>query len=353
VPRPQAGNSALYTSSLFRNSNFVNPLATWNPDPFAPASEDEDEGLYGTPTRRANALAAGLPANLFVANPDKLDGAVMTGNGGKSRYHSLQLELRRRLSSGLQYNMNYVFGNMLISNRFSFRTPRLMRRDVGSPGDITHSFKVNMVYDLPFGQGRRFVSGAGGVMDRIVGGWSVGITGLVRSGTLVNLGNVRLVGMTAGDVQKMFKTRIDSDGRVYMLPQDVIDETIKAFSVSATSATGYGGDGPPSGRYFAPANGPDCIEIDPDANFGACGTGNLVVTGPRFHQFDIAVSKQLRVVGRSNVEFRVEALNAFNNHNFSPRSVIDNSPNLTDYEVTGLLGTQDSRLIQFIVRFNF
>jgi hypothetical protein len=353
VPASQAGDASQYGSALFANSNFVNPLNMWNPNPFTPASDDEDDGLYGSPVLRANALAAGLPANFFVANPDKLDGAVMTGNGGKSRYHSLQLELRRRLHNGLQYNANYVFGNMEISNRFSFRTPRLMRRDVGSPGDISHAFKLNMVYDLPFGQGRRFASGAGGVMDRIVGGWSVGLTGLVRSGTLVNLGNVRLVGMTVDDVQKMFKTRVDSDGRVYLLPQEVIDETIKAFSVSATSATGYGGDGPPSGRYFAPANGPDCIEIDEDAEFGACGTGNLVVTGPRFQQFDIAVSKQVRVVGRSNLEFRVEALNAFNNHNFSPRSVIDDSPNLTDYEVTGLLGTQTSRLIQFIARFNF
>jgi hypothetical protein len=350
IPASQAGDPSNYGSSLFANSNFVNPLNTWNPNPFTPASTNSNAGLYGSPVRRANALAAGLPANFFVANPDKLDGAVMTGNGGKSRYHSLQLELRRRLHNGLQYNMNYAFGNMLISNRFSFRTPRLMRRDVGSPGDITHNFKVNLVYDLPFGQGRRFASGVGGLMDRIVGGWSVGLTGLVRSGTLVNLGNVRLVGMTAGDVQKMFKTRIAANGDVFFLPEDVINETIKAFSVSATSSTGYGGDGPPSGRYFAPANGPDCIEIAP--GFGDCGTGDLVVAGPMFKQFDIAVSKQVRVVGRSNIEFRAEALNAFNFHNFSPVGGIGGDA-LNDFETTALLGTDTSRLIQFIVRFNF
>src|SRR5690606_11364825 len=140
--------------------------------------------------RRENAADAGLPANFWVANPDKLGGAVMTGSGGKSRYHSLQLELRRRLSNGLQYNANYVLGNMMISNRFSFRRPRVMRRDTGTTGDITHAFKLNLVYDLPFGQGRRFASNVGGVLERIVGGWSLGITGLVRSGTLVNLGNV-------------------------------------------------------------------------------------------------------------------------------------------------------------------
>ena len=55
-----------------------------------------------------------------------------------------------------------------------------------------------------------------------------------------------------------------------MLPQDVIDDTIKAFSVSATSPTGYGALGAPSGRYFAPANGPDCIETISN-DYGDCG----------------------------------------------------------------------------------
>jgi hypothetical protein len=135
-----------------------------------------------------------------------------------------------------------------------------------------------------------------------------------------------------------------------MLPQDVIDETIKAFSVSATSPTGYGSLGAPSGRYFAPANGPDCIEIAP--GFGDCGTGDLVVTGPLFQQYDIAVSKRVRFIGRSNFEFRVEALNAFNHHNFDPEGGVGGDE-LTDYETTGLLGTNTSRLIQFIARFNF
>ena len=353
IPAAQAGDPSRYGSSLFANSNFVNPLNKWNPNingNNSPASTNANAGLYGSPVRRANALAAGLPANFFVANPDKLGGAVMTGNGGKTHYNALQLEFRRRLHQGLQFNTSYAFGEMYGSERFSFRKPRLMRRDTGSPGDITHALKLNLVYDLPFGRGRRFASDAGGVMERIVGGWSFGLTGIMRSGTLVNMGNVRLVGMTADDVRKMFKTRIDARGDVYMLPQDVIDETIKAFSVSATSPTGYGSLGAPSGRYFAPANGPDCIEIAP--GFGDCGTGDLVVTGPTFQQFDIAMSKRVALFGRSNFEFRIEALNAFNHHNFSPVGGIGGDE-LTDYETTGLLGTNTSRLVQFIVRFNF
>ncbi len=365
VPPSQAGDAARYGSTLFANSAFVNPLNRWNPNPFTPVptnpvanANTSNAALAGSPVRRANALAAGLPANLFYANPDKLSGAVITGNGGRSRYNSLQLELRRRLHQGLQFNTSYVFGNMFVSNRFSFRKPVLMRRDAGSPGDLSHVFKANVVYDLPFGRGRRFASEAGGVLDRVIGDWSIGVTGIVRSGTLDNLGNFRLVGMTGDDVQKMFKPRIDENGRVYMFPADVVTETIKAFSVSATSPTGYGASGAPSGRYFAPANGPDCIEVAP--GFGDCGTGNLVVAGPLFQQWDLAVSKRVRVFGRTNAEFRVEALNVFNHHNFDPSNFRSTNPvggiggiNLTNYELDGLLGTHASRLIQFIGRFNF
>ena len=107
----------------------------------------------------------------------------------------------------------------------------------------------------------------------------------MQSGRLVNLGNVRLVGMSADDVQDMFKLRFDDANKlVYMLPQDVIDETIKAFSVSATSATGYGTGGAPTGRYFAPANGPDCIEVANDV--GDCGTRR-----PGRHRADVPAAR--------------------------------------------------------------
>ena len=108
------------------------------------------------------------------------------------------------------------------------------------------------------------------VVDRIIGGWSLSLNAKVQSGLLVNIGNVRLVGMSEQDVQDLFKLRFADDGRIYMWPQDIIDETIKAYSTSVTSATGYAGEAP-SGRYFAPANGPDCIEVAPSASF-SCAT---------------------------------------------------------------------------------
>jgi len=343
-PASQAGNTALYTSTLFSNSTFVNPLARLNPNPFAAA-----DALDADSARRANALAAGLPANFLIVNPDLLGGANITGNGGKTRYDSLQIELRRRLANGFQFDSSYVLGHATESNRFSFRMPRLMRRNVGEEGDITHAFKATAVYDLPFGRGRRFGSDVGGVMDRVIGGWQIAGTARIQSGRLINLGNVRLVGMTSDDVQSLFKLRIDGNGRVWMFPQSIIDETVKAFSVSATSTSGYGSLGAPSGRYFAPANGPDCIELAP--GFGECGTGDLVVTGPTFQNYDLSVVKRVPIVGRVVGEFRIEALNVFNNVNFAPVAGIGNNPD--SFEVTGLTGTNVARVVQLVSRISW
>jgi hypothetical protein len=347
----RAGDASLYTSPNFANSTFYNPLTMHNPNPYAAgaASNNANTGLFGFTTFKANMIAAGLPANFWVANPDVLN-ANIVGNGGKTNYNSAQFELRRRLHQGLQFNSSYVFGKAEGSNRFSFRYPREMRRDTGSPGDLTHAFKANVVYDLPFGRGRKFASNAGAVMERLVGGWSLGINARVQSGRLVDLGNVRLVGMTPEDVQDLFELRINPQGRVYMFPDEIMNETIKAWSTSSTSLTGYGSQGAPSGRYFAPANGPDCIEIA--TGKGDCGVGSLVVTGPLFKQFDIAVSKRIALFGSANLELRAEALNAFNHVNFVPVNGISET-DLTDWEVTGLTGTNAARVLQLVGRFNF
>jgi hypothetical protein len=340
-------STASYSSANFTSTTFTNQLVRHNPQPITFVNN-----MLNNAGLRANAAAAGIPANWFLANPDLQGGADLTTNFGKTRYHSLQLELRRRLSQGLQFQTNYVFGNMLVTDDntpFSWRLPVIMRRDTGNPGDITHVFKANVIYELPFGRGRRWGSNANGLVHRLIGEWSFGINARVQSGQLVDLGNVRLVGMTIDDVKGFYQLRFDDAGRkVWMMPQDVIDETIKAFSLSPTTASGYAGAAP-SGRYFAPANGADCIEVV--ASYGECGTGSLVVAGPIHQEYDLSMSKRVEIVGRTNAEFRIEALNVFNHANFAPVGGLGNT--LSSYEVTGLLGTNQARVVQVVVRFNW
>ena len=350
-PTANAGNAALYTGTSWTNQNFLNFLAQRNPNVYGFASTNGTNGLLGNATFRGNAATAGLPANFWVANPNKIGGAVVVRNETKTSYHSAQVELRRRLAQGLQFQTSYVFGKAMQTAFFSHRRELEWFRDTGDPGDLTHQFKLNVVYNLPFGQGRRFMSDANPVMERIVGGWEIGMNTRIQSGRLVDLGNVKLVGMSRDDVQDLFKLRFeDANKFIYMWPEDIIENTRRAFAVSPTTANGYAGEAP-TGRYFAPAEGDGCFEIIEGT--GECGgTRELVIHGPTFAQSDLRVAKRTLIKGRVNFEFAAEALNVFNKANFVPNGTVTSST-LSDYRVTGLTGTNTARVIQLVSRINW
>jgi hypothetical protein len=347
-----AGNPLAYTGTLWNSATFRDPMAMFNPQPFTAANAlDADE------VRRANALRAGLAANFLVANPDLLGGAEVTGNGGYTKYNSLQLEFRKRLSHGFQFQTNYVFGKAYTNERYSFRRPNRQVAQTGVLGGVTHAMKANFVVEAPFGRGRRFFSAANGVLDRIIGGWELNGIATVQTGRELDFGNVRLMGMSKDEFQDAFKLRFDDANKVvYMLPQDIIDNTVAAFDVNATSSTGYGSRGVPQGRYLAPANGPDCIELaqtNAVNGYGDCGVNNLIVRGPRLVRFDLSAVKRTQISGRVNFEFRAEMLNAFNTPWFTPVTGLNtnnlyNTPN--DFRVTG---ADSGREVQLVWRINW
>ncbi len=359
IAKANSGNPALYTGSNWTNTTFLGFLALYQPNPGGFASTNTTNGLIGNSTFRQNLMTAGYPSNLFIANPDKIGGAQLRGNGGGTRYDSLQIELRRRLSRGLLVEGNYVLGKQTNGTRYSFRVPREWTLDDGP----RHAVKVNWLYELPFGRGRAFGSNVNGFVDKLIGGWEFDGGGRVQSGLILSFGNVRLVGMSDKELQKVYKIeeRMDaSSGKqlLFILPQDIIDNTIKAFSTSPTSATGYGSLGPPSGRYFAPANGPDCLQVVT----GDCAPRDHWVTGPKIVTFDLSAVKRITLYGHTNFEFRAELLNAFNNINFT--AVVPNNNNTayssaTFQQVTAaqrdVNNTQNpgGRLVQFVFRVTF
>jgi hypothetical protein len=220
---------------------------------------------------------------------------------------------------------------------------------------VRHALKMNGVWELPFGRSRRFLSDAGGFLDRLVGGWEVDGVGRVQSGQILSFGNVRLVGMTDKELQKVYKIRKES-GVVYILPQDIVDNTIKAFSTSATTPDGYSASlGAPSGRYFAPASQADCVQVIS----GDCAPLNHLVTGPKFVRADFSLVKRTRLTGRANAEVRFDFLNAFNNINFLPTTTISTSNISTFGQVTSAYrdpnNTQDpgGRLGQLTFRLSW
>ncbi|MCG3146409.1 MAG: hypothetical protein HONDAALG_04472 [Gammaproteobacteria bacterium] len=355
--------SANYSSANFASSTFVNTLAANGPGPFGFAGS-----LFGNSTFRGNAIAAGLPINFFQVNPGKLGGAFTVENNGRSYYDAAVVELRRRLSKGLLVQGSYTFArnltNMPASSSVVFYQPPTLRNVAGektlSPFGITHALKLNWIYELPFGRGQAFGGGVNRWADLAIGGWAFHGTARIQTGSPNNFGNVQLVGMTRNDLQKALKIRKEATV-VYYLPQDIIDNTIKAFNVSATSANGYSSLGAPTGRYIAPASNANCIE----SYFGECGTTNLVLYGPRFTRFDLSAVKKFRFTERVNFEFRAEFLNAFNNTNFLVGSAASDVVNVggfgsatfgqtaNAYQDTSTTNDPGGRLIQFVARINF
>jgi hypothetical protein len=346
-----AGN---YTSTNFTSTTFINPLALNNANPVSFATN-----LYGNATRLTNAANAKLPVNLFLANPGLQGNVTFLGNGGRSYYDSGVVELRRRLSKGLLVQTSYTF-----AHGFNLTTPSLRTGYYKSanPLVITHAFKADWVYDLPFGHGRALLSNVNGPIGKALEGWAFQGTARIQSGSPFNINGVRLIGMTRKELQNSLKVRFnDAAGIAYYLPQDIVDNTIRAFNVSATSADGYSTRGAPTGRYLAPANSASCIEV----YSGQCGFPTIFLYGPRFTRFDLNLTKKTKISERVNVEFRADFLNAFNYVNFSVTS-----PNNAASTVGGLNSddfgritqayrdvstTNDpgGRMIQFALRLNF
>jgi hypothetical protein len=215
------------------------------------------------------------------------------------------------------------------------------------------------------GRGQRFGANLHPVLDGLLGGWSINGVGRIQART-VDLaadgdnGDIRLVGMTLDDVQKMYKHDIRINpanglATVYMFPDDVILNTRRAFSVDPTSPTGYSALGVPEGRYFAPANFGDCIDLKEAG--GDCGPRTLMIRAPWFTRFDIGITKKFPLIGRTNAEVRLDVLNVFDNINFDP--VANPGSGAGIFQTTGFYddpsNTYDpgGRLGQLMFRFNW
>ncbi len=348
-----AGNPAAYSGANWTNATFVGRLAPHNPN-LALAAQDLDNDA----ARRANAIRAGLPANFFVLNPDVNAVNVRTSQG-LSNYDALQIELRRRLANGLDVNGSYVFAHQESS---SYLGRNGGDRYVLDPAaTVRHAFKAQWNWQVPVGRGERFGADLPPVVNGILGGWSLNGVARVQARVL-DFGSVRLVGMTARDLQREYGFRITDDpanpGRqiVSILPEDIVLNTRRAFNTSATTANGYSealGAPDPNGRYLAPAQYDGCISVAA----GDCAPRSLLIRAPWFTRVDISLSKRIPLAGRTNIDLSVNIFNLFDNVNFTP--VANPGTGATIFQVTGAYqdasNTYDpgGRLGELVFRLNW
>jgi hypothetical protein len=311
VPGSQAGDATRYTSTNFSNATWTGHLGQYEPNPVQAAND-----LHGNTTFRGNAITAGLPANFFAMNPNVTNANITRSLAG-TRYHAMQLDFRRRFSQGFLMNANYTFSRTFGSSLQSLRFDRIYLQNQGQDNDVPHSFKTQWTWQLPVGRDRHFGKSMNSVLNAVLGNWEFSGTGRLQR-EMFDMRGVKLFGMDEKELQKNFKIRtVRSEVgaiTVFEFPQDIIDNTRRAFNTDPTSVTGYGGDGPPTGRYIGPASDPSCIAI----YAGDCGSKRqIMLLAPVFSRWDMRLSKRFPFAQKGSVEFIVEMLNVFDNINFN------------------------------------
>lgn len=151
-----------------------------------------------------------VPQNL---RPDpRFSDQRLVANFYRSDYDSLQVQARRRFSKGIDFTVAYTFSRSrddFSNDRVCSRIPSLInlganpnaagvqgggaqfverprQADYGrSDFDAPHNLTFSHVIELPFGKGRRYLSGASGLprlVDAMIGGWSLNGIAVLRSG---------------------------------------------------------------------------------------------------------------------------------------------------------------------------
>jgi hypothetical protein len=325
-------------------------------------------GIATNATRLNKLIAIGKPANFFQVNPLQGGSAIVLANAGHTHYNGLQVELRRRMTKGLLLQGSYVWSHAT-ANEFSngiagsFTTLRNYALDKGpSPYDIRHAIKLNWIYELPFGPGQHYLSGFQNRFARkALEGWEIASITRLQSGSPIRLlsgrasfnandSGVILHNITARQLQDMMSIRKLTNsqglGIVEYFPQNFIDNTLAAYDLLPGKTVD------PSQPYIGP---PDIA--------GQLGQ-RIFLYGPRQQKWDFSLIKKTKIGERANVEFRAQALNAFNLTNFllfAPGNGITTglTVNSAFGQTTGayrdLQNTNDTggRILEFVMRFNF
>lgn len=106
-------------------------------------------------------------------------------NFGQSTYNALQAQLTRRFHNGLNLMASYTWSKTLTNADAALpffatlhqggapQNPFNKKGDKAiSNQDLPQNLVISYIYELPFGKGKRFAN-KGGVVDRVVGGWSI------------------------------------------------------------------------------------------------------------------------------------------------------------------------------------
>ena len=293
----------------------------------------------------------GLPS---ISNLQVLE-LFMRTDGGLSNYHGLLFTLRKRMSHGLAFDINYSLSKSLdqvgaVANTAGyFPTPYFEDVDYGpSFFDRTHIINANAYYELPFGRGRHFSTG--NWTDKVIGGWYVSGIATSFSG-LAQQVDVSDQTFGGGVIFAFFSGAVPLAN-----PSGFGGQTASGVTGSNGIGTTGGGSGSGINLFRDPAAVFDSFRHVLLSQDGRAGRANPF-RGPNFQNLDFALGKKTSVTESVNILFQFDFFNIFNKVNFNDPSSIS----LLNPTAFGVITSQftpgdrsfGSRTIQFSFRVEF
>ena len=233
---------------------------------------------------------------------------------GISNYDALQIQVRKRMSHGLQFSGSYTWSHSLDDQSglglfFTGNNPLIPSANYASSDfDQTHVFLVNYSYTIPsFAKSK--------ALGEVVNGWVIGGQTVAESGQPYSVYDF------SGSV-----------GSLYLGTDDEIGNPIVPLApgVTASQAKLQGTLGVNAGKpvlnandflpqFVAPGtNGvPACDASGCDEFESLYGTsGRNLFRGPFQVRFDMSLAKEFRLSDRFNLRFEADAFNIFNHPDF-------------------------------------
>lgn len=224
--------------------------------------------------------------------------------GGNNHYNGLSARLEHRFGHGLYALNSFTWGLALGDSEQALEyyagyveaNPQNIHNLAAERGpssfDVHFNNVTSVVYQIPFGKGRKYGSNMNAAVDAILGGWELNSINTAHTGTPLN---VYYTPATANAVSGLSN---DYRGQPFLRPNVSGSSTSQSKSqLINTYFAGYTFTTPP-------ANAP----------FG--NLGRNAFRSPGLEQWDMAVDKTFRFGERAKLQFRSEFFNLPNHTNF-------------------------------------
>ena len=216
---------------------------------------------------------------------------------GKSAYEALILQLQKRLSNGLTVQTSYVWSKLLtdsegaaLTNNAMDQARHYLEKSI-SGDDLTHSFKLAWIYELPLGKGKRYVTSGWG--SALLGDWRVSAIQFYSSGFPVALGTTVALPIFAG-------------------PNRPTVPSNYGWGCSNTSNFD-----PSTTNFFQPAS---FFGTQPSTTFGNATRFNSACRQFPIFNENLSVNRKIRLTESVNLDIRMEGFNVFNRTRFGTGS---------------------------------